>query len=87
MTHCPVASMTSTFSLSSRFRSPGSWPTLRMRFPLITMALFGVASAPDPSIRVPLRITVCFPPLTPMSTSSNEFDLRQIYRGFPKSNC
>ena len=58
MIHRPVASMTRTLSLSSRFRPGGIRPTLVIRFPWITTASFSTAEPPEPSIKVPLRMTV-----------------------------
>ncbi len=57
MIHWPVASMTRTAALSSRRMSGGCGPMLLMRLPAMTSASFFCGGAPEPSIKVPLRIT------------------------------
>jgi hypothetical protein len=60
MIHCPVASITSTLRGSSSDMSGGDAPMLLMRLPAITIVSLRTGGLPDPSIKVPLRITSVF---------------------------
>src|SRR5690348_6411196 len=57
MIHCPAASITCTLRRSSRLMSGGSAPTPLILLPSMTTASLRADGLPDPSIRVPLRIT------------------------------
>jgi len=60
MIHWPAASITSTLRRSSSSTSGGSAPTLLIRSPQMTIASLRPAGWPEPSIKVPLRITRVF---------------------------